>query len=250
MNITNESIVCQNNPIYKSSLRLKPFVLAKAVFNYNSIESDRKILDEIAKNGLRLAEKVNPGAANDAISLRNGSRVRDNCVAGLLAEYVWREFLNQGRQIVEETEFSTVSNQIDLQIISNSQKIEVRSSFPKNGIEFAICHPTYQFDVIGPYNNDYKPGEIQKDFYVRTLFPFESSLIMDRMKEQNFSVFLTGGATWGMMTDDNTAVVKDFVPDDRINQNSIASKSHYRVVPFSKALDTKEIFNLIQEASG
>ena len=31
----------------------------------------------------------------------------------------------------------------------------------------------YQFDVIGPYVNDYKPGEINKDFFVRTLYPYD-----------------------------------------------------------------------------
>ena len=66
--------------------------------------------------------------------------------------------------------FDDASRQIDLKVISNNKKIEVRSSFPRNGIEFAICHPSYEFDVIGPYSNNYKPGEIQKDYYVRTLF--------------------------------------------------------------------------------
>lgn len=139
-------------------------------------------------------------------------------------------------------------NQIDLRITSNLKTVEIRSSFPRNGIEFAICHATYEFDIIGPYNNTYKPGEIQKDFYIRTLFPFDSALIIEKIQQNNFGVYLTGGATWAMMSDDNIAIVKDFIPDGEINPDRLSSKSSYRVVPFSRSLDTLQISKLIRTA--
>ena len=57
-----------------------------------------------------------------------------------------------------------------IRIISNGKKIEVRSSFPRNGCEFALCNPKYQFDILGPYHNAYKPAEVSKDYFLRTFF--------------------------------------------------------------------------------
>ncbi len=70
------------------------------------------------------------------------------------------------------TKFKEAKNQIDILLPDTNKKVEVRSSFPRNGLKFALCHPRYQFDVISSYVNDYKPSEIQKDFYVRTLISF------------------------------------------------------------------------------
>ncbi|MFR9165704.1 MAG: hypothetical protein ACLVKO_05585 [Dysgonomonas sp.] len=165
----------------------------------------------------------------------------DNCIAGVLAEFCWKDYLNKEIEIVSETEFSSANNQIDLRIISNSKTIEVRSSFPRNGISFAICHPQHQFDIIGPYANSYKPGEIQKDFYVRTLYPFQSNLIATKIKEDEFKVYLTGGATWNMMINPEIGINKNLIPEDELDPTRINTASTYRVVPFNKALDTIQI---------
>lgn len=248
MKIIQEQMICQSKTPYKDSKRKKPFNLVKFVFYYESDKSDKTCLDELIQKGSDLSTKVNSGAANNAALSRNEDRIKNNCIAGVLAEYAWRNYLNIDKKIVSETTLESASNQIDLKIISNSKKIEVRSSFPRNGIEFAICHPVYQFDIIGPYNNKYKPDEIEKDFYVRTLFPFDSSLIIEKIKLDDLAVYLTGGATWAMMTDSNIAIIKDFIPDGEINATRLIVKSSYRVVPFSDSLDTLEISELIKRA--
>lgn len=135
--------------------------------------------------------------------------------------------------------------QIDLKVISNNKKIEVRSSFPRNGIEFAICHPSYEFDVIGPYSNNYKPGEIQKDYYVRTLFHlYNPTDIISMISADSFKVYLTGGATWDMMIDNDYSKNKTLLPDFGLG---VIQKASYRVVPFSKSKDTREIKRVIIE---
>ena len=144
--------------------------------------------------------------------------------------------MNSEENVVSETEFDDASRQIDLKVISNNKKIEVRSSFPRNGIEFAICHPSYEFDVIGPYSNNYKPGEIQKDYY-----PTD---IISMISADSFKVYLTGGATWDMMIDTDYSKNKTLLPDFGLG---VIQKASYRVVPFSKSKDTREIKRVIIE---
>jgi len=248
MKVIQEQVVCRSGPSYKDSKREKPFNLVKIVFYYESDKNDKLCLDELIQKGNDLATRVNPGAANKAAFSRNEHRIKNNCVAGVLAEYAWKLYLNIDKEIVLETTLEDISSQIDLKIISNSKKLEVRSSFPRKGIDFAICHPVHQFDIIGPYNNNYKPDEIQKDFYIRALFPFESSLIMDKIRQDDFAVYLTGGVTWDMMADNDIAIIKNFIAQDEIDATKLTAESSYRVVPFSNSLDTLEISEIIKRA--
>jgi hypothetical protein len=126
--------------------------------------------------------------------------------------------------------------------IKTNKKIEVRSSFPRNGVDFAIFNRTYQFDVLGPYSNTVKPGEIQKDYYVRALYPFDSKDFFS-LFNTSIDVYLTGGATWDMMLDPRFSKNKDLLPEDEIVDN--ARKSTYRVVPLSLALDTLSVADMI-----
>lgn len=222
-----------------------PFEVAKYVFNYQTDSKDKQIIDNLVKQGMVLAEKVNPGAANYGKSSRAKSTIIKNSISGLLAEFVWLDFISHHKIGCSSTDFTEAKKQIDIVILDNNKKIEVRSSFPRNGLKFALCHNKYQFDVIGPYVNDYKPGEIMKDFYVRTLFPFSSNQLLQRIKQDNFQVFLTGGATWSMMLDDSVSFKKDFIPEDELDPTRLESASIYRVVPFSKALDSFEIINAL-----
>lgn len=228
-------------------------------FDYSG--EDKDLLNRLIDNGKCLAEKVNPGAANNAIQSRSQQRVLNNCIAGVIAEYCWRHFLNDGNTVarVAETPFRDAASQIDLRIMKTDQSIEVRSSFPRNGIPFAICHPKKQFDIIGPYSNHYKPAEIQKDFYVRTLFHLtrmnggssakmetETETILDTIYQPGFTVHLTGGADWKMMTDEAISLKKNLVADDETDIELLKQGTSYRVVPFSRALDTIEIYHRIK----
>jgi hypothetical protein len=74
-------------------------------------------------------------------------------------------------------QFKQASSQIDLETIKTKKTIEVRSSFPRNGVEFAICSPKYEFDILGPYKNHYKSDEPQKDIYLSMLHLGRSLLL-------------------------------------------------------------------------
>jgi hypothetical protein len=244
MKIETKTISCRELKDYPNSNRLTPFSVIKYTLNYESDPYDKNLIDQIILEGSNLANAVNGGAANNAAQIRPIGRRIANGVAGVLAEHLWKKYINAENEInvVDFTLYDVAANQIDLITTKKKKKIEVRSSFPRNGIQFAVCHSTYQFDIIGPYNNDYKPGEIEKDFYTRTLYHLQSyNDFMPKLILDGFEVFLTGGATWNMMIDDTISKVKDFVPEDEMLNRS----SHFRVVPFSKALDSLEIKNLI-----
>jgi len=219
-------------------------IVFKTVCFQFEYKKDKQILDIIKNRGYELATKVNPAAANYGDINRLPEQITRNCVAGVLAEYCWKLLINERAksEIVLETEFTDSSKQIDLVVNKTNKKIEVRSSFPRNGIEFAIFNPNYQFDVLGPYSNVVKPGEIQKDYYIRTLFPFDTRDFFHRFGT-SIDVYLTGGATWDMMLDSHFSKTKDLIPQDEITSN--VTKSMYRVVPLSLALDTFAITDMI-----
>ncbi|WP_276496943.1 hypothetical protein [Pontibacter litorisediminis] len=249
MTFKEETINCVQELKYKNSNRVSPFRLVYTAFDYASNESHKKLLNKVFAKGEALAKAVNPAASNNATHPREKEQILNNAAAGLLAEYCWKKYLNQkaGRDIVDYTEFTAASAQIDLVVLSNEKRIEVRSSFPRIGITFSICHKEKEFDILGPYSNSVKPGEVQKDFYTRTLFHIpEGRSFLEVAKKDNFKVYLTGGATWDMMTDDAVSKEKTLRPHDAVAAAAY-QESKFRVVPFSKALDTIEIFNLINQ---
>lgn len=228
---------------FRNTKRTSPFRVVVYTLNYQSDECDRTLVDYLLEKAHVLASKVNQYAANNSMVVRSQEVILANSIAGVASEYFWMKYLNRDNNYVAETEFTDSSTQIDLRVLHNNKKIEVRSSFPRNGIDFAICHPFHQFDILGPYSNTYKIGEIQKDYYVRTLFHlYNPTDIVQKIREEGFKIYLTGGATWEMMLDDTIAVNKDFIPQDSLYERV---KTVYRVVPFSNALDTGEIKNLI-----
>lgn len=241
MKYWHEKINCKDH--FPKTCRLKPFIVVGYKFDYSNSE-DKKLLDDLLVEAHRLAEHVNPGAANDALQARDKKRILANCIAGVVSEFCWKHFLNYERTTVQSTPFESASNQIDLEVIANKKKIEVRSSFPRNGIQFAICHPLKEFDILGPYSNDYKPGEVFKDYFIRTLFHFQHPTdIIEKIKSNDFTLYLTGGATHDMMFDKNLSKEKSFVPEDCF---TIQEESVYRVVPFHNALDCGQIYHMIR----
>lgn len=207
-----ENLVINCTARYPRTCRRTPFEVVVYELNYSS--EDKDLMDLLRTKAEELARQVNPGAANNSMHERSPERILADCIAGVVSEYFWKLYLNSEENVVSETEFDDASRQIDLKVISNNKKIEVRSSFPRNGIEFAICHPSYEFDVIGPYSNNYKPGEIQKDYYVRTLFHlYNPTDIISMISADSFKVYLTGGATWDMMIDTDYSKNKTLLPD-------------------------------------
>lgn len=230
--------------VFPKTCRIAPFTYVTYEFDY-TLNEDKGIIDLLLIEANRLAEQVFPGAANDSLMERSKNRILANCIAGVFSEFCWKHFLNFKSEAVRSTPFTSASNQIDLEVIQNGKKIEVRSSFPRNGLEFAICHPTKEFDILGPYSNSYKPGEVTKDFFVRTLFVMQNPTdIIQAVKSNHFTLYLTGGATHDMMFDDKYSKEKDFIPEDNFTTQQA---SVYRVVPFHNALDCAQIYHLIRQ---
>ena len=248
MIISLQNIKCREIESFTESNRELPFLVVKYQFFYQSENFDKTILNKITEAGSKLANLVNDKAANDSTTKRTTNRKLSNAIAGVLAEYCWKNFLNSVslNLLVKETEFKQASSQIDLETITTKKTIEVRSSFPRNGVEFAICSPKYEFDILGPYKNDYKPEEPQKDIYLRTLFhvPAKTSFL-EEYKKDGFVAYLTGGATWAMMANDTIAIEKNLVPEDDINDTEV--ESTYRVIPFSRAMDCNAIYKEINK---
>ena len=233
---------------FEETKRSAPFLLVKYQLDYESDEQDHALIDELLVEAHQLAGRVNPHPANANAEVRSPEEILANSIAGVVSEYFWKVFLNMGAEIVRETEFNEAATQIDLEIINGGKRIEVRSSFVKNGVFFALCHPDKQFDIIGPYiNTTYKIGEERKEFYVRTLFVAQNPTdIIEGITKDNFLIYLTGGATFSMMTTPSISVEKCLLPDDALGS---AGVTEYQVVPFSRALDTFQIQALIEQSS-
>jgi len=232
----------EKNP---KSNRKSPFLVVYYEMKYETSADDRSLIDSLLNEAKLLSKNVNPAPANCEGEFRTRDIIYANAIAGVVSEYFWLKYINKNDQFVKKTKFTCASAQIDLVTTKHNKLIEVRSSFPRNGIDFAICHPCKEFDVLGPYaNKTYKPGEIDKDFYVRTLFPLSKPAdIISAIVKDSFQVFLTGGATSEMMRSDKYSFVKNLKPEDSL---STENATDYRVVPFSKALDTVQITELIR----
>lgn len=79
----------------------------------------------------------------------------------------------------------------------------------------------------------------------RTLFHlYNPTDIISMISADSFKVYLTGGATWDMMIDNDYSKNKTLLPDFGLG---VIQKASYRVVPFSKSKDTREIKRVIIE---
>lgn len=257
MHRSRRTLTCSKH--FAQTQRTAPFRLIRYVFDYEQLPEDRALLDTIVAAGKQLAAAVNPGAANHGTYRRGYRRILNNCVAGLLAEHLWKDYLNWQGPTVRTTVCDDVARQIDLETLDGNLRIEVRASFPRNGIPFALCHPTRQFDVLGGYANAYKPGELKKELYVRTLFHLkkigEKALpggkvipvieqLLERLYLPGFEVCLTGGCTHAMLA---RGYAKGFIPEDERDLERLRTKTDYRVLPFHLAMDSEEIFDYVRK---
>ena len=87
-----------------------------------------------------------------------------------------------------------------------------------------------------------KPVFVDVDRSTLGLSPQSLENFLEKYNMDNFTVYLTGGATWEMMIDEKIAIEKELIPEDSIK--IIAKKTSYKVVPFSRSLDTIEIVKL------
>ena len=144
---------------------------------------------------------------------------------------------NFGVDAVSFTEFNDVSNQIDL-LLKNGKSMEVRSSFPRNGIKFAICNERYNFKNICKYDNLYKPSEVTKDFFASVLFETPKFKLSS---SEEIIFYLIGGSTRDMML--TKSFESDLVAEDDLTEK----RTRYKVIKLSNALDMAGFDNYLIE---
>ena len=218
-----ETIDCQVPNDIKNVKR--KYMVIKCTFQNNSDEAK-----EYYQKAWDLAKKVNPRKANDSVSQRDKDTLTLDALGGVLAEYGWFHYIRRKfGDIVNFTEFKSSIGQIDL-LLNKNKTLEVRSSFPRNGIKFAICNEKCNFKSICKYDNLYKPDEKDKDFFACVLFETHKC----KMFEADEIIFyLIGGSTKKMMNDDTIAYTTDLVAEDDLVQQ----RTKYKVIELCNALD-------------
>lgn len=228
---------------YSNTRRDRPFRYLKIEITRSPL--DVELLDRLELEAKKLSLQVTKRFANKSNAIRDENKIYRNSLAGLLAEWSWQKAINYltKKETLTQTDFTVAQEQIDL-VSDTGLKIEIRSSFPRKGIKFALCNPDYEFDVIGPYVNSYKPSEIQKDYYLRTLYPVDESHLISSIKSRTLNIYLTGGATSEMFSDPKVYVLKSMRANNESYKKNSEPESRYKAIPFSKALDTFEIAQL------
>ncbi len=146
----------------------------------------------IIEKAEKIEGKLNVGQANTSED-RDAETVKIDNLSGMIAEYTCDAILRLylGKENVVKPTSESSKNQIDIALKNGKRTIEVRSSCVKNGIDFALfASPAPKtgkqyFDVIGPYSNGYKPGECEKDYYMRGLYCCEKKDISNTIGTTN-----------------------------------------------------------------
>lgn len=225
MSFLYEKIDCQEPPHAFNTSRVHTVVKA-------TLNKTPSVIENFRNKAWLLAEKVNPHKANNSTNKRDKERLILDAVGGLMAEKAWLLYINRlyGEGSAFHTEFVSASGQIDIQLV-NGKSIEIRSSFPRNGVKFAICNERYNFKNICKYDNLYKPSEIDKDFFGSVLFETPKEYLLNQ--EEDTVLYLIGGSTKTMMQNEAIAFNTALVAEDDLTE----SKTNYRVVYLKDALD-------------
>ncbi|NQU67137.1 MAG: hypothetical protein HQ510_04255 [Candidatus Marinimicrobia bacterium] len=232
MILTPVSVDCQVPPNSRYSSRIFNIIRCE-------LRKDSDEYTDILTRSEHLAHLVSAGAANNSQYARTLQRRRVDSFGGLCAESGWEQYINSCfNNIASPTPFTAASVQIDI-ALSQGQKIEVRSSFPRNGVKFAVCNSGANFKNIGPYSNSIKPGEIQKNMYLAVLFDTPK---VELLTSDTVTLSLVGGSTWNMMVNQGVNVTLTPWDDD-----SFAVRSSYRVVYLNSALDSSQVIAAIEQ---
>lgn len=202
------------------------YTIIKCTFD-NTNEENKNYIHNKA---LELALNVNPNRANDATNPRGRDRLTQDALGGVLAEHGWLWYINSiyGEDTASFTAFETANGQIDI-LLSNNKTLEVRSSFPRNGVKFAICNDRYNFRNICRYDNFYKPEEVNKDFFASVLFETQKNNLLNA---NEIIFYLIGGSTRAMMESD-ICYTADLVAEDDMTE----TRTSYKVIDLKNALD-------------
>ena len=248
---------CQNIKVEESSVEeiiFKPddykwktsITREYGILNIKYSDFTQEEQNEIIKEANNLLKNANPNSANS--NEYRSEIVRENdAFSGILAEFAVVKLLNS---IVPNSayrpEVTSLKNQIDIYWLYNNIKysIEVRSSFVKNGIEFALyavnreTNKTY-FDILGPYYQKYKVKyDVTKDIYARVLFNGQKSSVKERFIKNNESFYVIGfisgsklvGLNYKKLLKENSSIVSKY---GKINGN-------YFVAPINEIMDVRK----------
>ncbi len=215
-----------------------------------NIPTSGEWMNGVKAKAAEIEAKLNAGQANSS-KVRDEQTIKIDNLSGLIAEHACRTFLETilGNGVLEETSSETARNQIDIVLAKSKKTIEVRSSCVRNGIEFALFAKPKRdgeeqyFDILGPYSNGYKPGEIEKDFYMRVLYEGDKKNFLTLLEEPVLTLYITGGATRAMMDDKSIYQVKHLIPAG----GQVEIESDYRVIPLGKSLDIDEFMAELQK---
>ena len=224
MAFSYEVIDCQN-PKNKWNIDRK-FIVVKAIFN-----NTERNFNRIKEKAWNLAKAVNPSKANNSTQLRDKERLILDALGGVLAEEAWYYYINRtfGENTVDFTPFTGANGQIDL-LLNNGKSIEIRSSFPRKGVKFAICNERFNFKNICKYENLYKPTENDKDFFGSVLFETQKeNLNLD----SNIVLYLIGGSTKAMMLNNEISFEANLVAEGDITKRP----TNYKVIYLKNVLD-------------
>lgn len=267
-----EEILCSNN----KDNNLFPFRVLKLTLKYNNTK-----IKELIKCVYEEAKNTNFNSSDSSGKKRAEREILLKSTTGLLAEHIVFEILKKYNIIINNHELVNVSrivsktsfNQIDIYIkkkVNNSfviKTVEVRSSFPFYNLKDSICK---NFDILGPYINNKKISENEKDYYLRLLFNLEYSkdnyiyyekngirnidynqttintLLKDYFDDdlnliKDLKLIFVGGATTEMMKDDAISYT-EMMKSDTFNINK---SGLFRKIKLINGLDAISILNHI-----
>lgn len=267
-----EEILCSNN----KNNNLFPFRVLKLTLKYNNTK-----IKELIKYVYEEAKNTNFNSSDSSGKKRAEREILLKSTTGLLAEHIVFEILKKYNIIINNHELVNVSrivsktsfNQIDIYIkkkVNNSfvtKTVEVRSSFPFYNLKESICK---NFDILGPYINNKKISENEKDYYLRLLFNLEYSkdnyiyyekngirnidynqttintLLKDYFDDdlnliKDLKLIFVGGATTEMMKDDAISYT-EMMKSDTFNINK---SGLFRKIKLINGLDAISILNHI-----
>ena len=228
-------INCQFPADYRNINR--KFKVVKCTFD-NTGQNKESLFIQASK----LSNEVNPGQANKSSDIRNENTLLEDAAGGILAENGWLSFINKTfGNIAHFTDFGSSIGQIDIEL-NDGRTIEVRSSFPRKGVKFAICNDKFNFKNIGRYSNFYKPDEKTKDFFAAVLFETRKNNLL---KSKDIIFFLIGGSTKEMFLDDKLAYNGDLIAEGDMTQ----VKTKYRIIKLKDVMDIDGFKQFIKQNS-
>jgi len=210
--------------------RPRPFILQS--FTIEPTGDDEQLVKEV------LSTLAGHGAVilDPSGKPRNPNKLVKTRYLGVLSEVLLQRHLQSkfGTTIqVHNLPFTDYATHVDLEVEGNGRKlsIEVRGSFPYSALSHVICNI---FDIIGPYETRYKPQEVVKDFYLRTLINQDVNLFDIY---QPHTLYFCGGAEKALL--------------DKVGYwtNFDQQGARYRAIkPIAKARDAEEIIVAIKES--